>query len=272
MESYENLSLRNHFMFGKICQDVRNSQLILKALLGEDITLVNSEQEKYLKEFAGSKYVRLDILAKDDKDRLYNAELQHESHDKSRKLELPQRARYYHAMLNVPNQESGADYLDMKDVYVIFICTFDPFGRGLTQYTIENRCLETDLPEYVDGAHTIFFNTLGDMRDVPIETRNMLEYIETGIPCDEATNKLEEQVREAREKEEWREEYMFANVLYNDIYGEGRAVGREEGMAAGREEAIISLYHDGVVSKETAMEKLEMTEEEFEEALKATRD
>ena len=58
---------------------------------------------------------------------------------------------------------------------------------------------------------------------------------------------------------------MFANVLYNDIYGEGRAVGREEGMAAGREEAIISLYHDGVVSKETAMEKLEMTEEEFEE-------
>ena len=110
------------------------------------------------------------------------------------------------------------------------------------------------------------------MRDVPIETRNMLEYIETGIPCDEATNKLEEQVREAREKEEWREEYMFANVLYNDIYGEGRAVGREEGMAAGREEAIISLYHDGVVSKETAMEKLEMTEEEFEEALKATRD
>ena len=77
---------------------------------------------------------------------------------------------------------------------------------------------------------------------------------------------------------------MFANVLYNDIYGEGRAVGREEGMAAGREEGmaagreegmaranklICSLFVDGVITKETAMEKLEMTEEEFEEALKA---
>ena len=64
---------------------------------------------------------------------------------------------------------------------------------------------------------------------------------------------------------------MFANVLYNDIYGEGRAVGREEGMAKANK-LILSLFNDGVITRETAMEKLEMTEEEFEEALKATRD
>ncbi len=68
---------------------------------------------------------------------------------------------------------------------------------------------------------------------------------------------------------------MFANVLYNDIYGEGRAVGREEGIATGREEGtkltILSFYRDGLVSKETAMEKLEMTEEEFEAALSESK-
>lgn len=54
--------------------------------------------------------------------------------------------------------DSGKPYLYMPDTYVIFICTFDPFGRGLPIYTLETKCNEIDLPEYKDGVYKIFFN------------------------------------------------------------------------------------------------------------------
>ena len=66
MKNYEELTIRDHFMFGKICLDTKNCQIILRALLGKDINIVDSQIEKEIKQYSDSKFVRLDLLAEDD--------------------------------------------------------------------------------------------------------------------------------------------------------------------------------------------------------------
>lgn len=64
MKNYDQLTIRDHFMFGKICEKPKNSQLILRALLDDPtITISNTEVEKYYKPYSDNKYVRLDLLA-----------------------------------------------------------------------------------------------------------------------------------------------------------------------------------------------------------------
>lgn len=49
MKNYEQLTIRDHFMFGKICLKPENCQLILQALFNYDISIVDTEIEKYIK-------------------------------------------------------------------------------------------------------------------------------------------------------------------------------------------------------------------------------
>ena len=55
----------------------------------------------------------------------------------------------------------------MKQVYVIFICNYDPFGYDRVLYTIKNRCLEEPEMEYDDGSETIVLYTKGTFEGHP---------------------------------------------------------------------------------------------------------
>lgn len=221
-KKYEKLTIRDHFMFGKICSNPKNSQLILEALLNKDVNIMNDpEIEKTLAEYHNGKHVRLDLLDKDEDRTVYNAELQHKSNNKERQEELPRRGRYYRAILDKANFYDGMRYLDLPTVYVIFICTFDPFGENEAIYTFKTKCEEIPNLKYDDGSITLFFNATANLKNLPNKTRNMLEYIQNGTVNDAATKHLEAQVIAAREMEEWREEYMLTLVHDNDVYNDG---------------------------------------------------
>ena len=70
-----------------------------------------------------------------DEDKIINVELQN-----GHRLELPKRSRYYQAAADVDNTPPGGLYSKMKDNYVIFICTFDPFLQGKAFYKFEYFC------------------------------------------------------------------------------------------------------------------------------------
>ena len=42
---------------------------------------------------------------------------------------LPKRVRYYHAIIDDRSLKSGEEPKNLKNVIVIFICSYDPFGR-----------------------------------------------------------------------------------------------------------------------------------------------
>ena len=118
-------------------------------------------------------------------------------------------------------------YSDMSETFIIFICTFDPYKKGLPFYTFDTKCNEIDLPEYDDKAHKIFFNTTASLSNLPQSMQNMLRYINNGKVNDSATETLDKEIKEARLREEWRSEYMLTLVHDNDVYVDGFDAGAE---------------------------------------------
>lgn len=97
------------------------------------------------------------------------------------KKALPRRVRFYHGKIAARSLNSGADYDELKDVVVMMILSFDPFGLKRMVYTVRNRCVEVPEMEYEDGASTLFLYTKGT-EGVPGEAlRQLLCYMEKSV-------------------------------------------------------------------------------------------
>lgn len=155
-----------------------------------------------------------------DDDTVYTVEMQTENTGN-----LPARSRYYQLIIDINLIEKGSDYGLMKKNYVIFICTFDLFGRGRHIYHFENLCGEDFSIRLQDGTEKIFLNSKGTMDDVDGELRNLLNYFESLVPQDAFTMELEEAVAAAKVHKEWRLEYMKLELMMRDSRAEGRAEG-----------------------------------------------
>ena len=53
--------------------------------------------------------------------------------------DIGKRTRYYQSMIDIDSLLKGAVYSELKESYVIFICTSDPFESGLPVYTFERK-------------------------------------------------------------------------------------------------------------------------------------
>ena len=95
----------------------------------------------------------LDCVAKDDKDKRYNVEIQQESEGAS-----PKRARYHSGLLDMNTLNPGQDYEELPESYVIFITRDDVPGKGLPIYHAD-RVIEETGDMFGDGAHIIYVNS-----------------------------------------------------------------------------------------------------------------
>ena len=73
--------------------------------------------------------------------------------------------------------EKGADYSKLKKSFVIFICTFDLFGKNGYIYTFENRCVE--YPDLRLGQ--LLLITCGTEDLFAIEDEDLLKLIDNDI-------------------------------------------------------------------------------------------
>lgn len=110
--------------------------------------------------------------------------------------------------------EPGSDFSELKPSYVIFICTFDPFGRGLYCYTFEERCLERNFP-LGDGTCKIFLNIKGkNPEEVSGLLVNFLQYVENSTDAavsefhNNKLDKLHKRICTLKKSREWRGYFM----------------------------------------------------------------
>jgi predicted transposase/invertase (TIGR01784 family) len=104
-EKWERATIANNFIFYKVMRhnpDVCKE--LLEILLEIEIDRLEMRGEEVIETDFGSKGIRLDIYAKNEKD-AYNIELQ--STDTK---ELPERARYYQGTIDVDCLKSGQTY------------------------------------------------------------------------------------------------------------------------------------------------------------------
>ena len=167
----------------------------------------------------------------DDEGTVYDVEIQ-----TTDKKNLPKRTRYYQGLIDLNILEKGEDYQKLRKSFVIFICTYDPFGKGRWVYTFENRCREDTGITLDDEAVKIILNTKGTVGEIGDELKALLRYMDGFAPESAYTRELDRAVADVRADKKWKVEYMRFNELMMDTKRLGRYMERVAQVRAFRDE------------------------------------
>lgn len=250
-KTLQELTLKDNFMFAAVMMDTDICREFLELVLGFPIAKVEVSREKsivYHPEYRG---VRLDIYAKDEQGTRYNVEMQ-----VLKKPQLVKCIRFYHSQMDMELLNSGMDYTELPDTYVIFLCDFDPFSAEKFCYTYEAYCRETG-QKMRDGSYSIFLCTMGNnLHEVPEEMVKFLQYVKANQQeseqdfGDDFVRRIQESVRKIKVSRKMEERYMVLEEMLQEE--------REEGKAEGRAEAILELLEElGPLSEEVRKNILE---------------
>lgn len=104
----EELGISNDFLFGKVMRNPELCKELLQRIL-PDITIDHVEYpelQKGIKPDVDAKSVRLDVYVKDEKDTVYDIEMQ-----TTDTKELPKRSRYYQSMIDLQLIDKGESWI-----------------------------------------------------------------------------------------------------------------------------------------------------------------
>ena len=256
-KTLQELDLSNSFLFAAALEDPEICQLVLEIILGRKVPKVKVHAEHSILISSEFRSVRLDIYASDELQVNYNVEAQNENEGN-----LAKRSRYHQAEMDVSSLKPGDDFNDLKPGYVIFICTFDPFGEGLYRYTFEERCLERNI-KLGDETRKIFLNTKGkNEKEVPKELIHFLKYVEnstddyvSGIK-DDSIERLHEKVTALKRWRGLEAKYMTFEELLKRRESKGKAEGITEGKIEGIAETVLTLLEVYGIVPEDVRERI----------------
>lgn len=231
-------SLTAHKTYGE-----KASRYILGCILQRKIRHITVVPQKvWYGEEPENHGVRLDVYLDEEDGELFDMEPDNNSGAGDVEA-LPRRVRFYHAKIDAGNLVAGEDYSALRNVVVIFITTYDPFGRNRMVYTIKNSCVEEpDLP-YEDGAMTIFLYTKGTEGKPPEELVQLAQYMENstaGNAKSEDLARLHEMVTKVKADREVGLAYMKAVEIEKRIRAEGQAERQAE-------DVLVLLGRKGIV-------------------------
>lgn len=219
IKPWEDLTLQDDYMFKLIMGRKHICKRMLENILNVKINDIKYiEREKTLKAQYESKGIRLDIYVKDDKNTVYNVEMQVRQPEGEG---LYRRTRYYQSMIDTDLLERGMDYDELNDTFIIFICPFDPIGEGRHIYTFRNYCQEDKNIALHDGLSKIFLNTKSIQDDVKPEIRAFLDYIDRMVVGeDKFVQEIDKEIRTLKKQEKERENYMTYEMQLREIRNE----------------------------------------------------
>ena len=221
-KKYEELGITDAFMFAKVMSNKEICKPVLEQILNIKIRDIEYlDYEETIQIAPGSKSIRLDIYVEDDKNTVFNLEMQTTNYE-----ELPKRSRYYQDIIDLKLIEKGQSYDILKTSYVIFICTFDFFEKNRSIYEFENICVDDSDIKLNDGTHKIFLNTKGNRDGISEELQMLLDYFDGREPESQLAKDIDRKVFEARNNKQWRREYMSYQMELDKQFRNGR----EEGM------------------------------------------
>ena len=150
--------------------------------------------------------------------------------------DLPRRMRYYQSMIDIDSLIAGSEYEALKESYVIFLCTKDPFGLGLPVYTFNTVCKEKTDFSLNDGINKLFFNASAFASEKNLEIKGFLGYLCNGKPSDYLTEDIDRRVERLKINEIFRSDYMMDALPLHDA----RKAGLKEGMALGEAKGLLA--------------------------------
>ena len=239
-------SLTSHQVYGEPA-----ARCILECILGRKIRKLRIIPQHFIQGEDTDKHgIRMDVYLDEEDGELFDLEPDKNSGEDDVD-DLPKRARFYHAKLDAGSLESGARYGALRNVFVIFIMTYDPFGADRMVYTIKNGCVEMPELPYEDGARTIFLYTKGTEGNPPENLRELLYYMEHTSKENAKTEgllRLHEMVTAVKRDRKVGLAYMKSFEIEERIrregIDEGITQGIPQGVIKGKIEDILDILSD----------------------------
>ena len=228
---WEDLDITDDFIFSRVMRNKKLCRTLLEMILKVKIGKIKFLTSHHaIRVEPNAKGIIMDVYLKDE-NRVINVEMQ-----TSNQGDLARRARYYQAAADIDTTPKGSEYEDLKQNYVIFICTFDLFHKGKPSYTFQNLCLEHGEPIYLDdGTTKIFLNTTSkELDNLDLVLRLFYDYMKGNNAQTNFTKELDATISRMKQEKEERNMYL----TYTSRMMEFRRDGYEEGISIGLTQGI----------------------------------
>ena len=228
-KKWESLTFTDDFIFSRVMRNKKLCRTLLEMILKVKVGKINFLTSHHAIQIdPNAKGIIMDVYLKDE-NKVINVEMQTSNHG-----DLPRRARYYQAAADIDTTPKGSEYSDLKQNYVVFICTFDPFLQGKPIYNFQNYCITYGIPiPLVDGTEKIFLNTAAkDTTSLDRELRLFYDYIKGKVAQTAFTKELDATISQMKQEKEERNMYL----TYSSRMMECRRDGYEEGISIGLEQ------------------------------------
>ena len=170
-----------------------------------------------------SKEVRLDVSVTDHEGRVFNIEMQTTDQD-----DLGKRMRYYLSRLDLRyTLNKGKTYNDLKESYIIFLCSFKPKVDDLFYSSYHNYCDQDRSKQLHDGATKIIINSqksaAGQSEDLQALAKLMNN---EPVSLNKHFDYAQKRIKEINEDPEMREKIMLYETRMlereQDAYKQGK--------------------------------------------------
>lgn len=230
LKKYEELFFTDDFLFCKIMQEPAICTQVIQTLLGfqvEKIEYIQSQRE--IKPELTARGIRLDVYVRSS-DAVIDIEMQTYSYGN-----LPLRMRYYQSLMDIDFLEPGRDFSELNNTYIVFICTHDPFGKGLPVYTIKPFCVQSSaLNDLIDDKTVkAVYNVDAWQKVENPALRSFLHFLKTKEAKTPLEKAIESRIVSSLTNQPWRKEFMICSPFYWDAVHLGHENGFEEGIRQG---------------------------------------
>lgn len=153
LERIKKFCLLDDDFMSKVFEDSECAEILLKIILNRDDLKVQDVHVQHVIHNLQGRSIRLDIYAVDLEGKLYDIEIQRD--DKGAGVK---RARYNSSLLSANAIDTGEEYNELRETYVIFITENDVLKGDSPIYHIERVILENGELFY-DEEHIIYVNS-----------------------------------------------------------------------------------------------------------------
>lgn len=239
------IPITNVFMFGHVMRNEEICKGFLETVLGMNvgrIEYINAEQTT--EPGLDSRGVRLDVYAEAGR-RVFDVEMQ-----VADRLCLGKRMRYYQSAIDAGLLEKGADFDELRESYIIFLCTHDPYGLDLPLYRFERICVDESTCDCNCGAHWMVLNSKAYGKLPDGRLRDLLKYVDSGKSSgDGLVSKIDSAVHDMNRDASWVDSaYWSVSGIVEDAEREVRIARRyykKEGLREGRELGLSQGLAEG---------------------------
>ena len=236
---WDAITIKNNFLFQETLRNKSLCKQLLERVLHIQVkTIRYMETEKTMKAQLNSKNTRLDVYVEDKDGNVADIEMQttdtksvinyDERDEKTIIRELPLRTRYYQNIIGTNMLRKGMHYRELKKAYVIFICTFDPFGAGLPVYHFTYRCKENGNLQMGDLTENIFLNVKAADKTEDEELAAFLRYVNGQSATTSFTRMLDKEATRIKNNDDWRLKAMTLDMEIKDMKKREREKGKQE--------------------------------------------